>query len=95
MDLALNICVILKIRLGVPLWLSGIGGVFGVVRLRFDPLAWHSGSSIWLCSSCSLGHSFGSNLIPGPGTPSAVGWPKKKESKNKNKTPAFLSMSSK
>lgn len=30
------------------------------------------------CCSCGLGGSCGSTLIPGPGTPCALGWPKKK-----------------
>ena len=33
--------------------------------------------------SCGLDCSYGSNLIPGLGTPYALGWPKKKKKKKK------------
>ena len=43
-------------------------------------LARHSGLRIWRCCGCGLssglGHSCGSDLIPGPGTPYATGQPK-------------------
>ena len=39
--------------------------------------AWHSGLKIRHCHSCS------SELIPGPGTPYAVGSPKKRKKGNK------------
>ena len=31
-------------------------------------LLWWCGSRIWCCCSCGVGHSYGSDLIPGPGT---------------------------
>ena len=39
--------------------------------------AQHSGLRIWCCSSCSWDHDCSSDVIPGPGTPYAVGRPKK------------------
>ena len=48
-------------------------------------LAQHSGLRIWHCCSCSVGHSCSSDLIPGLGTPCAMGWPKKKEKKKREK----------
>ena len=51
------------------------------------PLAWHSGLRIQHCSSYGLGCSCGSDLIPSPGTPYAVGWPK---NKNKNKNVSLI-----
>lgn len=41
--------------------------------------AQHNGLSIQSCHSCSLDHNFGSDLIPGLGTPYASGLPKKKK----------------
>ena len=38
--------------------------------------AQHVGSRVWLCRSRSVGGTCGSDLIPGLGTPYAVGWPK-------------------
>ena len=40
-------------------------------------LAWHSGLRIWHCLSVGLVHSGGSDLIPDPRVPYAVGRPKK------------------
>lgn len=42
-------------------------------------LARHSGLRIWHCCSCSLGLDCSWDLIPGLGTPSSTGWPKKRE----------------
>ena len=42
-------------------------------------LTQHSGLRIWCCHSC------GSDMIPGPGTPCAAGWPKKKKKMKKKK----------
>ena len=47
--------------------------------------AWQSGLRIPHCHSCGIGHSCGSDLIPGPGTPPAVGWPKKRRRRRKKK----------
>lgn len=43
--------------------------------------AQHSGSRIWHCGICSVGHNCGWNLIPGPRTQYAMGQPKKKRKK--------------
>ena len=45
--------------------------------------AWYSGLRTPSCRSCGLGHSYGSHLIPGLGTPCASGLPKKKKKKKK------------
>ena len=34
---------------------------------------------VWVSSSCRVGHNYGSDLIPGPGTPYTVEQPQKKE----------------
>ena len=60
-----------------PLWCNGIG-VLGILGLRFDPcLAQWVEDPVLL--SCGLGHNYGLDLTPGPGTPYAVGRPKKKK----------------
>ena len=41
--------------------------------------AWHSGLRIWSCHSCRVGGNCDSDLIPGLGTPCAVGKPKKEK----------------
>ena len=47
--------------------------------MQVQSLAQHSGLRIWCCHSCSLGHSCGSNLIPGLGTPYALGGGQKRK----------------
>ena len=42
----------------------------------------YGGLRIQCCLSCNVGGSYGLDLIPGPGTPYAVGQPKKKKRKN-------------
>ena len=42
-----------------------------------------SGLKILRCHCCSIGHNCGLNLIPGLGTPSAMGQPKKKKKKKR------------
>ena len=44
---------------------------------------WHRGLRIRHCCSCSVGQNYSSDLIPGLGTPNAVGHPKKKKRKRK------------
>ena len=44
-------------------------------------LTWHRGLRIRHCCSCSVGQNYSSDLIPGLGTPNAVGHPKKKKRK--------------
>lgn len=46
-------------------------------------LAWHSGLGTQCCSSCGLGHNWGSNLILGLEAPCAAGWPKMTKKKKK------------
>ena len=48
-------------------------------------LAWHNELRIWPCHSCGLGCSCASDLIPGLGTPYAMGQPKMKKKKKKLK----------
>ena len=60
---------------GVTLWVESLqcqdtGSIPSLAQ-------WVKGSSV--CHSCSIGHDCGLDLIPGPGTPYAVGWPKKKK----------------
>ena len=49
--------------------------VLGALGCRFNPPP-----RIWLCHSCSLGQNY-LNLIPGSGTPHAMGKPKKRRKK--------------
>ena len=51
----------------------------GSTRTQVQSLVWHSGLRIWHCCTCGLGHNFGSDLIPGLGTPYASGQPKKRK----------------
>jgi len=53
----------------------------GALGHRFDP---HPAQWVkdWHCRSCDLGHNYGSDLMPGLGTPYAVGRPKKKKNKS-------------
>ena len=65
-----------------PLWHNGIGGISGALGCRPDPWpAQHSELRIWHCCSCSIGCNCSSDLIPSPGTPYAVGQPKKEKKK--------------
>ena len=65
------------------LWHKVIGSVSRALGRRFNSLAWHSG----LSHSCSVDYNSGSDLIPGPGPPYAMGWPKNRKEKKK---PTFL-----
>ena len=47
--------------------------------------AQHDELRIWRCCSCGLGCKYGSDLIPGLGTPYATGRPKKRKKKKKVK----------
>ena len=46
--------------------------------LQVRSLAWHSGSRIWHCCSCGLGHDCGLDLIPSLGTLHGAAKKKKK-----------------
>ena len=50
--------------------------------MQVQSLAWHSGLRIWHCHNCGVDYNCSSDLIPGPGTPYAMGQLKKKEKKN-------------
>ena len=72
------------------LWCNGIGSISGALGHRFHDWpspaqpgpARHTGLRIWHCHSCSIGCNCGS-VIPGLGTPYAMGEPKKKKKKKK------------
>ena len=51
----------------------------GSTGTQVRSLARHSGLRIWCCHSCGLGLNGGFDLIAGPGTVYAMGWPKNKE----------------
>ena len=42
---------------------------------------WHNGIRIQHCCSYGFGHDYGLDLIPGPRTQYAVGWPKMRQKK--------------
>ena len=50
---------------------------------RFDPQPQCSGLRIWHCHSCGIGHSCGSDWIPGPGTSIRHECSQKKKKKKK------------
>ena len=67
-------------------WLKFVGHFFFLtpleltVRNSSDVLLWQSGLKIWCCHCSSLGLSYGSGLIPVPGTSTCCGhWPKNKQ----------------
>ena len=65
------------------LWSSCCGVAELVASLQCQDESLIAGRVQWVkrtqhCCSCSLGHNCISDLIPGPGTPCAVGWPRKK-----------------
>ena len=53
-------------------------------QVRFP--ARHDGLRIWHCHSYSLGRNCGLDLIPGQGTPEAMGRPKKEKKKKIHRT---------
>ena len=65
------------------LWCNGIGRVLAALGCEFDP--WHSGLGIWHCHSCSLGCNCALDLIPGLRTPYAVGRPRIKGKKKRER----------
>ena len=56
---------------------------WGADSIPADPAQW---LRIWHCCSCGLDHNCSLDLIPGPGTLYASGWPKMKNQKNPKKT---------
>ena len=62
-------------------------------EMKVQSLAWHSGLRIWHCCSCSVDPHCSLDLIPGPGTPYALGQPKKEE-EEKKKTQVLLNLDS-
>ena len=55
-------------------------GAMGLDAGSIPSLAlWVKGSGC--CHRCGIGHNCGWDLIPGPGTPYAMGWPKRKKKK--------------
>ena len=52
--------------------------------IQAQSLARHSGLRIPYCHSRGIDCNCVSDLIPGPGTLYATGWPKKKKNENKN-----------
>ena len=58
------------------MWCNGVGGVLGALGCRFDTWPGTVGLKIWHCN-CSL------DLIPGWGTPNAMGRPKQKREKKR------------
>jgi len=71
-----------------PLWHNGIVSILGALEHRFDPWC-GSGLRIYCCRSCGLGGNCSSDLIPGPRTPYAKGWPKRK-TKGKQGTAHYI-----
>ena len=52
---------------------------------QIQSLAQHNQVKHLALLSCSVGHNCGVDLIPGPETPYAKGWPKKEKEKKKKK----------
>ena len=53
-------------------------------RAEVQSSAWHSGLRIPCCHHCGIGHSCGSDLIPGPGTSTYHRRAKKKKSEKRD-----------
>ena len=69
------------VRCGVPAVAQRDWQPLGSAGTQVRSPAWHGGLRIWRCHSGSLAHTCSSDLIPGWGTPCALGRPtKKKES---------------
>ena len=64
---------------GVPAVAQRDQKCLGSTETQVRSLAWHSGLRIWHCCSCGLDHNCSLDLILGPGTPCAMGQPKKKK----------------
>ena len=74
--------------LGVPPVAQGDGQCLWNSGMQVKSPAQHSRLWFRCCYNCSTGQHCGSNLIPGPGTPYAVVWPKKKKEKEKKNPPS-------
>jgi len=65
------------IMLEFPLWRNMMGGILQHLDIGSIPSPAHWVKAFWCCCSCGPGHSCGWDLILGPRTPYAKGWPKK------------------
>ena len=63
--------IFLKGLLGVPAVVQGDQWWLGSAGTQVRSPVGQSGLRIQCCHSCVLGHAFGLDLIPGPGTPYA------------------------
>ena len=77
-------------------WPKGIFSVLGALGCRFNPGSAQQVKEL-ACRSVNLGHDYSSDLIPGLGTPCAMGRPKmkinkffKKEVENDYKASSFF-----
>ena len=74
-----------EVPLGIPPVVQWNSWHLGTTGTQVWSLVGHRGLKIQLCHSYSLGHGWGPDLIPGPGTPYATGWPEKKRKEKKRK----------
>ena len=74
-----------KEKSGVPAVTQQDRRHHGSAGMQVRTLAWHSGLRIRNCCSCTLGHKYNSDLIPGLVIPYAAGQPKKREKKKKGR----------
>ena len=65
------------VYLGVPPIMQWDRRHLGSIGTQVQSLAHNSGLRMQHCHSCSLGGNCGSDLIPGLGTPYAMGWERK------------------
>ena len=67
----------IRILIGIPAVVQQDWRCLGSTGMQTGSLAQQSGLRIHHCRRCNLGRSCRWDLIPGPGTPYAIGWPKK------------------
>ena len=80
-DHSLLVKYLFHLFLGVPTVVQGDQYHLRSAGTQVQSPAWHNWLRIWYCGSCGLGHRCCSNLIPRPGTPCTLGWPKKEKKK--------------
>ena len=81
-DLSIDVSKMLNFpTIGVPAVAQWDQQCLGSTTAQVPSSAQHRGLRIQRCYSCSLGHICGLDLIPGLGTPYAMGWPKKEKKK--------------